>query len=98
MQSLRPVRRVAELGSLGIVTPMSIRDIFCTNTRSAVLLRGVIAMSVGVVLAAVVTATTDTNAFRRFAFPIFVIPTLLTLLNLLTRRGERAEHDRRNDA
>lgn len=49
-------------------------------------------------LAAVITATTDTNAFRRFAFPIFGVPMMLTMLNLLTRRAERVEDDRRNDA
>jgi glycerol uptake facilitator-like aquaporin len=77
---------------------MSIRHIFCTNTRGAILLRGLIAMSAGVMLAAVITATTDTNAFRRFAFPIFGVPMMLTMLNLLTRRAERVEDDRRNDA
>ena len=77
---------------------MNIRDIFFTNTRAAILLRGVIAVCVGLVLAAVLTATTDTNAFRRFALPIFGVPTILTIINLLTRGTERAEHDRRNDA
>jgi hypothetical protein len=68
---------------------MTFREIFLTDTREAILLRGLIAVIVGVAFAAVVTMTTETNAFKRFAFPIFGVPALLTVLNLIGSRGRK---------
>lgn len=77
---------------------MRIRDIFLTNTRRAILLRGVVAISVGLLIAAVITATTDTNGFRRFAFPIFVVPAMLTIMNLLAGAEGKRKGDKSNEA
>jgi len=78
---------------------MSIRQIFFTNTRTTIALRGVIAICVGLLLAAIWSVATDTNAFRSFAFPIFGVPVVLTVINLLLTLGEQKnERDRRHDA
>jgi hypothetical protein len=78
---------------------MNVRKIYCTNTRTAIVLRGVIALCLGLLLAGIWSITTDTNAFIRFAFPIFGVPVALTVINLLLTLGEQKnEQDRRPDA
>jgi hypothetical protein len=62
---------------------MTIREIFVTNTRGTILLRGVIAVAAGLTVATIISITSGTNAFRRFAFPIFIVPLMLTTLHLL---------------
>lgn len=61
---------------------MKFRDIFFKNTRKAILLRGIIAIGVGILLATTMTLITGDNWFKRHGFPIFVVPVLLTLINL----------------
>jgi hypothetical protein len=84
---------------LDIISAMTIRQIYFTNTRTTIALRGVIAICVGLLLAAIWSIATDTNAFRRFAFPIFGVPVTLTVINLLLTLGEQKnEKDKREDA
>jgi uncharacterized membrane protein YfcA len=77
---------------------MSVRQIFFTNTRATILLRGVIALCFGLLFAAIMSVATDANAFRRFAYPIFGVTMTLTVINLLLRLGkQKNEQDRRHD-
>jgi hypothetical protein len=78
---------------------MTIRQIFYTDTRSAILLRGIIAVCIGLLVAGIWSVATDSNAFKVFAFPIFGIPVILTVIKLLLTLGTQSrEQDRRRDA
>ena len=77
---------------------MTIRGIYTRKSRTMILLRGVIGVCVGLLIAAIWSFTTDTNAFRRFAFPIFGVPVILTLINLLIFYREPNQRDDKPDA
>ena len=67
---------------------MSIRNIFCTDTRRAILIRFVLAIGVGLLAAGILTGFTDVNAFRSFAFPIFGVPLMLMVFALFGSSGK----------
>lgn len=59
------------------------------------MLRGLIAISLGLLLRAVLIAINGQNALKRFAFPIFGPPLMLTVINLLICGGGKRPQDKR---
>lgn len=68
---------------------MRFRQIFSQTTSSTIVLRGVLALGLSVLLAAIYTAVSGENGFARFWFAIFGVPITWTLCTLAFHVFER---------